>query len=149
VSLFGDSLFTFKKWYLNIHFVTAFATTFCLILIVFFTLSLYCFDFHAIPIFSLQIMDVLVSCQLKVVQITLLFTFFSDVEDVIVFDVLYQFEWINIVCPCKKKTYLKRKKYYIVVVKSSPLSWINGESNIQTPSLTYIMWCPWQLNYTH
>jgi len=37
-------------------------------------------------------MDVLVSCQLKVVQITLLFTFFGDVEDVIVFDVLYQFE---------------------------------------------------------
>jgi len=38
----------------------------------FFTLSLYSFDFRAIPIFSLQIMVVLIRSQLKVVQITLL-----------------------------------------------------------------------------
>jgi len=53
--------------------VTTFATTFSLILTLFFTLSFYCFDFRAIPIFSLQIMVVPISCQLKVVQITLLF----------------------------------------------------------------------------
>ena len=62
-----------EKWYLNIHFGTTFATTFSLIFTLFFTLFLYCFDFPANTYFSLQIMVVTISCQLKIVQITLIF----------------------------------------------------------------------------
>jgi len=52
-----------EKWYLNIYFVTAFVTTFSLILTWFFTLFLYCFDFRANTYFIFVNYGCPISCQ--------------------------------------------------------------------------------------